>query len=173
MRSLTVIVGLIAIAALFRLAPHPPNFAPVAALALFGGAFLSNRVLAFAIPLAAMLATDLVLGFHGTMAFVYLAFVATVLIGRTLQTRRQQALPVAGAAVGASVLFFLVTNFGTWLVQDLYPPTAAGLAACYTAAIPFFHNTLAANLLFTGVLFGLAAALRAGAESTAQPLTAA
>lgn len=173
MRSLTVIVGLIAVAALFRLAPHPPNFAPVAALALFGGAFISNRLLAFAIPLAAMLVTDVVLGFHATMPFVYLAFIATVLIGRMLRTRRQRVLPVAAGALGASMLFFVVTNFGTWLVQDLYPATAAGLAACYTAAIPFFHNTVIANLLFTGMLFGLAALLRAGLAQPEEPLAAA
>ena len=122
----TVAVGLIALAAASRLLPHPPDFTPLAALALFGGAYFSDRRLAFAVPLVALLLTDLLLGLHDTMPFVYLGFVATVLIGFALRGR-VRVLPVAAAAVLSSVLFFAITNFGVWMVGNLYPHDAAGL----------------------------------------------
>lgn len=150
---LVMVLGLIAVAAAARLLPHPPNFAPVAAIALFAGAYVTDRWLAFAVPFAALFATDLVLGLHSTMAFVYAGFAVTVVLGMAL-ARRRTPLRIAGAAVASSLMFFLVTNFGTWLVQDLYPATAAGLAACYAAALPFLQNSLAGDLFYTALLFG-------------------
>jgi hypothetical protein len=168
-QRITLIVGLILVAALVRLFPHPPNVAPIAAMALFAGATFADKRLAFAVPLAPLLLTDLVLGLHITMPFVYAAFAATVWLGGRLGERRT-ALRLGGTALAASVVFFVVTNFGTWLMQDLYPATAAGLVACYWAAIPFFHLTVAGDLLFTALLFG-AWALAQGTASNA-PRTA-
>ena len=150
---LAVLVTMIAAAAAFRLMPHPPNMNPIAAIALFGGASFADRRLAFLVPLAALFVSDLIVGLYSHMEFVYASFAAIVCIGLWLRTHRS-VLNIGGAAVAGSVLFFVVTNFGTWATSTLYPKTIAGLAACYVAAIPFFQNTLAGDLLFTAVLFG-------------------
>ena len=150
---LATLIGILLVAALFRVLPHPPNVAPIAAMALFAGAYFTDRKLALILPFAALLLSDLVIGFHSTMVFVYAAFAATVGIGLLLQTRRR-VLPIAGAALGSSVLFFLVTNFGSWLSHGMYPLTGEGLMAAYTAGIPFFRNTLIGDLAFVALFFG-------------------
>ena len=150
---LLAILAAIVIAAALRLVPHPANFTPVGAIALFSGAYLGRNGLAFVAPLAALALSDLVLGFYPELLFVYVAVAATVLIGWALSKRRT-VLRVGGAAIAGSVLFFLLTNFGVWLVMDYYPKDLAGLAACYAAAIPFFQNTLAGDLFYAAVLFG-------------------
>jgi hypothetical protein len=133
--------------------PHPPNFAPIAAMALFSGAQLGKRPLAFVAPLGAMLLSDAVIGFHSGVPFVYASVAVIVLLG-WFALSRVTVLRLAGAAVASSVLFFLVTNFGTWLLSGMYPMSATGLAACYVAAVPFFQNTVAGDLFYTGALFG-------------------
>lgn len=151
---LLLLTGLILAAAIVRLLPHPPNFAPIAAMALFGGAYFNKKVFAFSIPLAALLFTDLFLGFHNTMWAVYMSFIVIVGLGMVM-LKKKSVLRIILASVSASVLFFVVTNFAFWATDTLYPTTAAGLAACFTAAIPFFHNTLIGDLFFTGAMFGL------------------
>ena len=151
-RLLALLAAIFAAAAM-RLLPHPPNFSPIAAVALFSGAYLSKRAIAFVAPFAALLLSDLFLGFYPELAFVYLSVAATVLIGWAI-SKRKSAGRVAVAALASSVLFYLVTNFGVWLIMDYYPKTLAGLAACYVAAVPFFQNTLAGDLFFTALLFG-------------------
>lgn len=167
------ILAAIFLAAMSRLAPHPPNFTPVGAMALFGGAYLGRRALAFAAPLAALFLSDLILGFHGGMVFVYGSVAMIVLLGWVV-ARRITPLRVAAASLAGSILFFAVTNFGVWLSSGMYPLSLAGLAACYVAAIPFFQNTLAGDLVFAALLFGGFALLeqrlplvRAGALRTA------
>jgi hypothetical protein len=140
-------------AALLRLMPHPPNFSPIDAMALFSGAYLGRRTLAFAAPIGALLLSDAILGFYPGMAFQYGAVALIVILG-WLALARVSALRVGATAIASSVLFFVVTNFGTWVLSGMYPPNAAGLAACYVAAIPFFQNTIAGDLVFAGVLFG-------------------
>lgn len=148
-----LIVAMIAAAAVARLIPHPPNMTPIFAMALFGGATLADRRLAFAVPLAAMFLSDLVLGFHNEMIAVYGAFVLIVCLGLWLQ-QRKTPLTVAGAAIATSLIFFIVSDLGIWLTGDMYPRTMAGLVACYTAALPFLRNQLAGDLLYTAILFG-------------------
>ncbi len=149
------LVGIVLAAAAARLMPHPPNFTPLGALALFGGAHFTSTSPAFAVPLLAMLLSDGLLGFgiHRLTPFVYGSFALIVVLGRLLRHRR--SVPAIGsAAVAGAVLFFVITNFGVWLTGGLYPPTMEGLAACCVAAIPFFGNTLAADILYAAVLFG-------------------
>lgn len=150
-RPLAIAAGVL-LAAASRLMPHPPNVTPIAAMALFGGAHFSSLAAAYVVPLAAMLLSDLVLGFHPTMPFVYASFLLIVLIGT--QLRRRTASAAAVAALGSSVLFFLVTNFGVWVTGTLYPKTGAGLVTAYAAALPFFRNTVVGDLLYVAVLFG-------------------
>jgi hypothetical protein len=150
---LLVLIAMVLAAAASRLIPHPPNLASISAIALFGGAYFSDRRLAFLIPLTALLLSDLILGFYSHMEVVYLSFALIVCIGLWLQKKRS-AFQIAGAALASSVLFFLLTNFGVWAFESLYPKTLEGLIACYVAAIPFFQNTLQGDLFFTAVLFG-------------------
>jgi hypothetical protein len=150
---LIALISAIFVAAALRLVTHPPNFSPIDAMALFSGAYLARRWLAFAAPLAAMVISDSVLGFYSGVWVTYLAIALVVLLG-SVALRRVSALRVGGAAVAGSVLFFLVSNFGTWALGTMYPLTAAGLAACYVAAIPFFQNTLVGDLFYSGLLFG-------------------
>lgn len=150
---LIVLVLMILAAAASRLIPHPPNMASITAVALFGGAYLSDKRLAFLVPLAALFLGDLVLGLYSHMEIIYGSFTLVVCIGLLLR-RKRTPLRIAGAALLSSLLFFIITNFGVWAFGSLYPKTAAGLVACYVAAIPFFQNTLVGDALYTAVLFG-------------------
>ncbi|HYX45966.1 MAG TPA: DUF6580 family putative transport protein [Sphingomicrobium sp.] len=150
---LAALLSAIVAAAALRLVPHPPNFSPIDAMALFSGAYLGRRWVAFVAPLAALLLSDLVLGFYQGMATVYATVSLIVLIGSWLSPRRSP-LRIGGAAIVSSVVFFVITNFGMWLFSGFYPVTSAGLVACYTAAIPFFQNTVAGDLFYTVFLFG-------------------
>ncbi len=150
-RTILIYVAIFALA-LSRLIPHPPNFAPIMAIALFGGAVFTDRRLAFLVPMAAMLVSDLILGLHAQMWLVYGCFAIVVSMGMLLG--RRGVLPLLGATLAGSVLFFLATNLGVWAFSGLYLHDMAGLVACYSAAIPFFHNSLLGNLFFVSVLFG-------------------
>jgi hypothetical protein len=176
-----ILAGMVLAAAASRLVPHPPNFAPITAMALFGGACFADKRLAFVVPLAAMFLSDLVLGFGLLTPFVYGSFVATVCLGFWLRNRRTP-LTVAGTAVLGSLLFFLVTNFGQWVVQfwspePMYPTTLAGLLECYVKGLPFYRNTLAGDVVYTAVLFGGLALIESGfpalrEKRPSQPLAA-
>jgi hypothetical protein len=148
-----LLTGMIIVAAFVRLIPHPPNFAPIAAMALFGGAYFTKKWAAFLVPLAAMFITDLFLGFHATMWAVYLSFVIIVALGM-LMIKNKKIGNIFFASVATSVLFFVITNFGLWISTPYFEKTGAGLAAAYTAAIPFFHHTLLGDLFFVAILFG-------------------
>ena len=152
-RILTLLTAILAAAAL-RLVPHPPNFTPIGAMALFSGAYLGRRgAVALVAPLGALFLSDLVLGFYRGMPTVYFSVALIVIIG-WMALRRVSPVRVGGAAIASSVLFFVLTNFGMWLSSGFYPRTLAGLEACYIAAIPFFQNTVAGDLFYAAVLFG-------------------
>jgi len=149
----SVLTAMILAGTAARLIPHPPNFSPIAALALFGGASFGSKRAAFLVPLAAMFLSDLVFGFYTITPVVYGSFALITCLGLLLR-RRQNVSRLAAAAVASAVLFFVVTNFGVWALDSLYPKTFAGLAECYAAAVPFFWNTLGSDLLYSAVLFG-------------------
>jgi hypothetical protein len=149
-----ILSAMVFIAAFVRLIPHPPNFAPIAAMALFGGAYFNKKWAAFIVPIIAMFITDLFLGFHATMWAVYISFVMIVGIGM-LMIKQKKVTNIFLASVSSSVLFFVITNFGLWISTPYYAKTGAGLAACYTAAIPFFHHTLLGDLFFVALMFGV------------------
>lgn len=153
-----VYMGIVVVAALSRLIPHTPNFTPIGALALFAGASFQGRFMAFAVPIAAMLLSDLVLGFHGEMPAVYASFILTVLMGRYLRRSGHSPglLSVGAASVLSATMFYLLTNFSVWLNSGMYPHTSAGLLMCYTMAIPFFGNMLASSVAYALVMFGAA-----------------
>lgn len=142
----------IAIATTIRLLPHPPNFSPIAAMALFGGVYFSKKY-ALIIPIMALFVSDIFLGFHSTIPFVYGSFLITGLIGLWLKKHRDFKSVVIGTLL-SSVLFFLITNFGVWLVGSLYQKNITGLIQSYVMAIPFFRYTIVGDLFYTGIFFG-------------------
>jgi hypothetical protein len=145
-------VSLTVLGAVLRLLPHPPNFAPVGGLSLYAGARLRGWQ-AFALPLLLMAVTDPLRGGYSIATpFVYLSFMITVAIGRRLQST-ENPVRIGAACFACSAQFFAISNFGTWL--GWYQHTWSGLALCFTQAIPFFGRTVAADLLYSGVLFGL------------------
>jgi hypothetical protein len=146
-------LALIVLAAALRIAPHPWNFAPVGAMALFSGAVLKDRRLAFLFPLVALFAGDLFIGFHKLIPVVYASFLINAAIGLWLRDRRTIARVSLATLLGA-IQFFIVTNFAVWQFLGGFPHTAPGLAACYLAGIPFFWNTLAGDAFYVALFFG-------------------
>jgi len=160
---------MIFLAAMSRLLPHPWNFTPLGAMGLFGAAYFSRKHLAFVLPLAALWISDLFLNnlvyakmypdyYQGFTWFgnlwVYASFLLIVGVGM-LFLQRVRPLRLLGASLSASVLFFLLTNFGVWMSSPIYPNTTAGLISAYVAGIPFFWSTLAGDLIYSFTLFGL------------------
>lgn len=161
-----IITGFILFAALTRLLPHAYNFTPLGAIALFGAAYFSQKRWAFIVPIVALWLSDLFLNnmvyaeyydgfalFTSGFLYIYGAFALITILGIKLFDK--VTLPrVIGGALGGSLIFFIVSNFGVWITSPMYPLTAEGLLMCYTAAIPFFHYTIAGNVVYCGVLFG-------------------
>jgi len=147
------LISIVVFGALMRLIPHWPNFTPITAIALFGGAYFQKKHLAFLIPLAALFLSDLILGLHQWMIAVYISFALVVGIGLMLRSRIKVG-SVLLASVSASLLFFIITNFAMWIGSPFYPQNAAGLMQSYTAGLPFLQNGLLGDLLFTSVFFG-------------------
>jgi len=145
---LLLALGIIALAAALRIAPHPWNFTPVGAMALFSGAVIKDRRLALVVPLLALFLGDIFIGFHKLMPIVYASFLLSVAIGFWLRDRR------TAGRIFAATQFFLVTNFAVWAFGLSYPRTSAGLLACYVAGIPFFWNTLAGDAVYAVLFFG-------------------
>ena len=151
-----VALAMVVLGALVRLIPHPWNFAPVGGLSLVAGARLRGWR-AYMVPILLMAVTDPFLGgFSIATPFVYLSFLINVWMGRQLRDS-ENPLKIGAFAVISSVQFFLISNFGSWV--GYYAHTWAGLASCYTLAIPFYARTLVSDLLTCGVLFGLHAVL--------------
>ncbi len=165
MKKIWFISIAIAIVALTRFLPHPPNFTALGALALFSGAMYNNRFIALSIPLAVLFITDLVLN-NLILKGIYTSFIlltpgAIYLYGSLLLiaaigilTNANSPKSILGSGILASVLFFLISNFGVWASGTMYPPTFEGLLASYTMAIPFFAPTAASQLVYSAVLFG-------------------
>lgn len=140
-----LILSMIVLAVASRLLPHPPNFAPITGIALFAAAKFNRKIVAFLLPLFCLFITDLILGLSWINLFVYGAFGLISLLGMRINKVN------IGTVLGASLLFFVVSNLGVWLLY--YPKSLEGLMSCFTLAIPFFGNTLAGDLVYTAVLF--------------------
>jgi hypothetical protein len=150
---LAFVTGVILFGALMRLIPHWPNFTPIAAMALFGGAYFRKKHLALLVPLAAMFISDLILGLHQWMLAVYASFAIVVFIGIYLRNRVRVG-SVLLASVLSSLLFFIITNFAIWLGSPFYPQNTAGLLECYVAGLPFLNNGILGDLFFSTLFFG-------------------
>jgi hypothetical protein len=151
-----VFLGLIALAVAGRLLPHAPNFTPVAAAALFAGAYFRRPLVAILVPLVAMLASDLLwLGTHDwrVMAAVYVSFSLPALLGNLTRGKRRW-LRVIVCSLASSGCFFLTTNFAVWASGSMYEASWQGLARCYVLALPFLKYTIGGDLAWSVGLFG-------------------
>lgn len=157
-RTLSLAV-IILLTALSRLLPHPFNFTPIAALALFGAAYFERKWLGLVVPLAAMLLSDFFIGFHSGIGSVYFSFILIWCLGLVL-LRKISPSRIAAVSLLSSTLFFLITNFAVWYGQSYYPQTPQGLLACYAAGLAFFNgqsfflNAVLGDLTFSTILFG-------------------
>ncbi len=149
-----VAVTLIALAAATRFLPHPANFTAIGAIALFGTARMNDKRIGFLLPIAAMLISDIFLP-GGFNISVYASFALISLLGLALRNTNK-ALPVFGASIASSLIFYIVTNWAMWFFGNgtFYPETINGLWMSYTAAVPFFLNGLAGDLFFNAAIFG-------------------
>jgi hypothetical protein len=167
-----IILSFILFAAVVRILPHPWNFTPVGAMALFSGAKFGRTWKAFLFPLAALFCGDLIVGFHRLMPIVYFSFCVSVLLGIAFRNR-QSLRPLGLATLLGAAQFFLVTNFAVWATGNTYPHSILGLVTCYVAGIPFFGNTLAGDACYALAFFvgfalleRLSFALRRGGQPT-------
>ena len=141
-------IGLILILALSRLMPHPDNFTPIIALAIMSSYFFRNVNFSYAIMLFSMLLADFFIGFYSHMLFVYISLFLIVLIFFKISKKMNYKNLFIFSFFG-SVIFFLISNFGVWLVGNLYERNINGLIECYFMAIPFFKNTIISTLIFS------------------------
>ena len=159
---------LLIVAVLSRLVPHAPwfNFTAVGGSLLYFGARRSWREMLA--PMAALMATDYVLTtfvYHYSFewsAYVvtWLWYAAAMVLGRILLRERTTMARVASAVVLGPTTFFLASNFAYWAQFNQYPHTAAGLGACYVAALPFYSNDLLATAIVAGLAFNAPALVR-------------
>lgn len=165
-QDLLLALFLVVLCVVMRLLPHVSNFSPVAAAALFAAMTLHRRSLAIAVPLAAMLVSDALLGGYGwqMMAVVYGALALPAVIGM-LARKAPVATVAVGGALASSLTFYLTTNFAVWALSTLYTPDLKGMLECYVAALPFLKYTIAGDLFWSVALFGGAAALRRRTEA--------
>lgn len=171
MRFLTkenIAIFLILIVVVSRLVPHPPNFSPVLSIALFAGAMFPSKWKAFLIPVAGLVLSNFLLGFY-TVAWVVVGLmVAITAIGLLMKTNKSAPRWI-GYSLGASVVFFIVSNFFVWAFSGYYPLTMEGLMTSYTLALPFFQNTVISTLFYSLVLFEGVRFLEIGANKYFQP----
>ena len=156
-----LLIAFVVLGAASRLIDHPWNFTPVLAIALFGGACFRSGFQGLGVTLGILALSDVMLSFrtdypliYPDLPFNYGAFALAVALGTLLRNRRR-VLPIVGVSMSASLVFFLVSNFGVWLVGGLYPRTWTGLLECYALGVPFYKFTFAGDVVYSFLLFGL------------------
>jgi hypothetical protein len=149
-----VFVLLILLAIGSRLIPHPPNWTAVGALAVFGAYSLDKQWMKYLVPLAAMIISDAIIGFHSGIYVIYACMILSVLLGDRYFTKKPlRFVSVAGVTLNASLLFFVITNFMVWLQSGLYEKSLAGLILCYQMALPFFQNQILGDMFYSSILY--------------------
>ena len=160
------VIALILFASFTRIIPHMPNFTPIGAMALFGGAYLSNKYYAFIIPILSLWLSDLIINnfilnyydqftwFYPGFIWQYASFGIIILFGYFL-LKKITFKKVLMTSIGSSLVFFVITNFGVWATGSMYPLTINGLISCFVLAIPFYKGTLLGFLFYSSFLFGV------------------
>ena len=171
MKKLNLQTGVLSIiillAAFTRIMPHPPNFSPMAAIGLFGAAHFAKKWQAFFIPLIGIWVSDLVINnyvysssssnfvwFYSGFYWQYISYILIIFTGLFIFNRGISLTKTVGGMISSSGIFFLISNFGVWAGGTMYPKNFSGLITCYAAGVPFIHNTIISDVLFTTVLFG-------------------
>lgn len=157
-----LICSLIVAAVIYRIIPHPFNITPLIAVSLFSGAKFQDKKLAFIIPVVALFISDILLAymnnysvFHNTILFTYGSVMLIVLLGKFLNKDKSLNIAkTAGLSISSSLLFFIITNFGVWVMGNMYPMNFSGLVSCYVMAIPFNKFSWLGDLVFTMAIFG-------------------
>ena len=165
--NISLITIIIFLAAATRIFPHPPNFSPIMAIGIFGAAHFTRKWYAFLIPLVAIWLSDMVINnliyssssnqfiwFYSGFYWQYFSYIIIILTGVMIFRNKISISKTFGASISSSAIFFIISNFGVWFGSSMYPKNLSGLATCYAAGIPFLHNTILSNVLFTTVLFG-------------------
>ena len=158
-KNLVAITSIIFVGVLSRLLPHPPNFTPLTGIALLGAVYYPKKWQSFIIPLIIMFISDIFIGLHPTIPFVYVSFIIIASLGFLLRRNFGWGKLIMITLI-SSILFYLVTNFGVWVMSNMYPKNFTGLIECYIAGLPFFRNTLIGDLLYTSIFFGLAEVMK-------------
>lgn len=165
-KRFTVLAGFILIAALSRIIPHPYNFAPIGAMSIFGAAYFTDKRFSFLLPLFAMFVSDLLVNnllyssFYGGFVLFTPGFwwtygaIALIVVAGIFILKKVNFKTVIAGSLSASIIFFLITNFGSWIGNPVYPQGIHGLLMSYTAGLPFFHYTILGDLLYSGIMFG-------------------
>ena len=148
-------LALVIAGVVLRVVPHPWNFAPIGAIALFAGAHFERRSFAITIPLVTMFIGDSIIGYHALMPAIYATYALIAVIGMLLRNHRNSIPAIGGSVLLSATIFYVITNLAVWAIGTTYAKTMAGLIACYVAAIPFFGNTLASDALYTACFFGI------------------
>ena len=152
MKTIITFLFISGILTLGRLIPHPPNFTPILATAIFTPYIIKDKWIAMLIPLSAMFIADIIIGFHPYMLWVYGAIGLSTLISNWSMRFNKKYMQLAIMTLVSSILFFIITNFAVWAIWDYYPKTFDGLIICYTMAIPFFQNTLLGTIIYTAII---------------------
>jgi len=149
-----VAIILIAFVVVARFLPHPMNFAPIAAVAMFSGVYLSKKA-SIIVPVVAMMFSDIFLGLHNLIFFTWGCMILSGLIGWWVKKHKNTLTIISGSLAG-SIIFFLVTNTAVWAVNmgDFYARNFSGLMQSYSLGLPFFRNTVLGDLFYTAVFFG-------------------
>lgn len=151
-KNIFLVIFLISFGFIARLMDLPPNFSPIASIALFSGFYFRKKAF-FLLPVVILFISDLILGFYQweLMMSVYVSFVAILFVGKLIEKRTN--LKLLFVSLFAAVIFFLVTNTSVWFFTPWYEKSLEGLLLCYNLALPFFRNTLFGNLFFTFTIF--------------------
>ena len=152
MKTIITFLFISGILTLGRLIPHPPNFTPILATAIFTPYIIKDKWIAMLIPLSAMFIADIIIGFHPYMLWIYGAIGLSTLISNWSMRFNKKYMQLAIMTLVSSILFFVITNFAVWTIWDYYPKTIDGLIICYINAIPFFQNTLLGTMIYTAII---------------------
>jgi len=152
MKTIITFLFISGILALGRLIPHPPNFTPILATAIYTPYIINDKWIAMLIPLSAMFIADIIIGFHPYMLWVYGAIGLSTLISNWSMRFNKKYMQLAIMTLVSSILFFVITNFAVWTIWDYYPKTIDGLIICYIKSIPFFQNTLLGTIIYTAII---------------------
>jgi len=149
-KNITIFLISILILSQFRLIDHPWNFTPVIAFGILSGYYLKNIFYAYSLIIISMVLGDLIIGFHYLIFFTYMGLLFSVIIGKYIKQLRLAQIFLS--SITSAIVFFIISNLGVWLLSGFYEINFQGLLDCYTAAIPFFRNTLISTIVYVFVL---------------------